>query len=134
MSDELPAGRELDAAVARKMGWQKALLPWNIQYPDSSGSDMWYDADGRIIDPPPVRVHIGVTNLPQFSTEIAHAWIVAEHMRERYPDWLLTSEWTDGGKIWHVDWGFDGKGWERVSAATAPHAICLALVHPWNGV
>lgn len=81
MNDELEAGRALDAAVATALGWQKAVLPWNINHPESSGSDMWYQPDGNIVNPPPVRVHVGVTNLPQFSTEIVHAWMLVEWAR-----------------------------------------------------
>jgi hypothetical protein len=132
-NEELPAGRDLDAMVAQTMGWREVRIPWHADRLDGSCSVMWYRADGAIVVAPPVFVWQGATNLPMFSTEISHAWIAAEWLRERFPDFQVASGWDrEITKPWHVTWGFDGMGWNTVEADTPAHAICLAVVHSWN--
>src|SRR5690606_32042031 len=101
-------GRDLDAAVAeRVMGWKRGDpkygdMPW---YPPGTGR---YLGGGRL-------------NLPKFSTDIAAAWEVVEHLAA--PDETLTITYAKG--TWVV-----AVGSVEVSATSesAPEAICRAAL------
>lgn len=141
MTIDLPPGRELDKLVAEQfLRWTSVRIPWHrdgIPEGSSAYSVMWYDERGVIVTPPPIAVPVGASNLPQFSADIAHAWIVVHKMIDRWPDFSMSHGWrpTDGkpGPMsnepgWGVSWGFDGYGWRWQTSDSLPHAICLAAL------
>jgi hypothetical protein len=106
------AGRELDALVAEKV----------IGIPVKKFEDgSWLTTTGENIEP--------------YSTDIAAAWEVVEHMRTTH--WLdvfsLMSP-SDESKFWFA--GFEKKWhgrsyagiYDREAGDTAPHAICAAAL------
>lgn len=117
-------GRELDALVAEKvMGWRKISHP----YPYSDLT--WINSEGATARP---------GGIPQYSTDIAAAWVVVEHLKNS----LNGNEWTGefnlffNGCEYECWWSFSRKTEEGLYetskeagvAETAPHAICLAAL------
>jgi len=151
-------GRELDALVAEKvMSWARV----GEDFHTSPAHRPSLDFPGRIIDdwdskgphdylvPPGLignrardRVAFcgceGDARLPYFSTDIAAAWQVVEHLRAS----LDGNEWTGEFKLffngceYEYWWSFSrttAEGLYETSkeagvADTAPHAICLAAL------
>jgi len=108
----IEAGRELDALVAEKvMGWKPSMFsnyPWQLVPPDGDGS--------------------AVRQVPNYSTDIAAAWLVVERMCE-FPSYVSLGfgKWLQ----FRVDIA-TGAGREvmnsRAFAKTAPLAICNAAL------
>jgi len=102
--DDLAAGRELDARVARDvMGWQRDT-------PDS----IWWRVGERLIEAPP------------FSTDIGAAWQMVEHMRRRRRFVQITCP--VGDEIAVDIEGPNGETLESSWAESAPLAICRAAL------
>mgnify|MGYP001571535769 CR=1 FL=1 len=117
---DLPAGRELDALVAEKvMGWK--------HYAPAAVQEVWY--------PPNLHPSNNVLghSIPHYSTDIAVAWQVVEHLKNKLhlqvilhwagdecPKWLCNLR-ADGYR------SFQDQEWQ-VEADTAPLAICLAAL------
>lgn len=113
--DKMPAGRELDALVAEKvMGWTKGLKPWLM---------------------PPCFVECDVVPIPNYSTDIAAAFLVAEKidlfkncrsLRENAVGVRDGNTWRKTGYEWVVEQVFCPLGDNEIIArgATAPLAIC----------
>lgn len=112
---QLSAGRELDALVAEKV--MGCTLRWDTwrgtgeRYPHcactdgagphSCGDEVWHE------------------ELAYYSTEIAAAWTVAEHMRSNLRSVQVCAAL--GGWWAHISHASE-------FADTAPHAICLAAL------
>jgi hypothetical protein len=118
----LPAGRELDARIARDvMGWTDQEGFWMERTPDG------------------LRYRVA-ENWDEFqpSTDIRAAWNVVERMRPRFPDASLAVRLGAGDTgNWFCEFGIDygwathGEGDEVVAvgeADTAPLAICYAAL------
>lgn len=58
-----------------------------------------------------------------FTNKMQYAWLLAEKMKEKWPDFSISSD-EDGN--WNVSWGFDGYGWKDVSDNNIMMALCLA--------
>ena len=106
---ELPAGRELDAEVALRLGQTVECI-----------EDSFYNTDTM----PPTIEHIQVPEvngfrLPGYSTDIKDAWPL---LGEMLADWKeLTFYLDSGGTVWFGA-GFDGQ--PIPSIKDAPLAIC----------
>ena len=130
--DEMPAGRELDALVAKKvMGWR--ITAWNDGEP-------W---GNREVFPPfePINgipadcdciSHSEAGEPPHYSTDIAAAWEVVEKMEAcPYPHGAeIGSAYVDGLDGYIVAFGRGGPEPIDVAefAVTAPLAICRAAL------
>lgn len=106
------AGRLLDTLVAdRVMGWK------------TFAGEPGY---GR----PPGKLSLVLNEVPPYSTDIAAAWQVVEHLERTM--WALSLHRSTD------DNGFLAEGWQAIftdpeasyhaAAPTAPHAICLAAL------
>ena len=108
------AGRELDALVAVKaLGWE-----W------IDAMEMWYDTSDS---------HTMLTSdeLPEFSTDIAAAWHVVEHLDRTRNTWIdrLQKEGMEGwGLILASGTGYSVTHHQVHLAETVPLAICLAAL------
>jgi hypothetical protein len=138
--DQLPAGSELDALIAEKvMGWtgveKSNNVGWELQgYP-----------------PNPKKLHRGGGPhlVPDYSTQIAAAWVVVDRMheliRERHKHTSDVEEMTlvkirslHGNQIWRTSFDvihniedfYESRGeWKRTAnAGTAPLSICRAAL------
>lgn len=111
MSEEVAAGRELDALVAEKV---MGLLATT----GGSGAKTNYYARSSEVAP--------WENTPHYSTDIAAAWLVVEAMAGR--DMQLSLDMF-GGDPWWAEFADRQyvKG-AQATATTAPHAICLAAL------
>lgn len=99
------AGREMDAAVAEHVMGERMLTPFQVAH--------------------------GIRqNFPRYSTDIAAAWLVVEHLsKQPQPLWLELNQPAGGGHVAAArfleilrkvnDWSF---------ASTAPLAICIAAL------
>jgi hypothetical protein len=101
----MPAGRELDALVAEKvMGWTKGLKPWLM---------------------PPGFVECDVVPIPNYSTDIAAAWEVANKKRVSLSPVL-------GDQLKVVGWRAEVHDFVyscgHFDAPDAPLAICRAAL------
>ena len=106
MSDEIEAGRELDAQVAEKvMGWRHVR---ETGPPD----DLYGQEPGRS-----GTVYI----VPHYSTDIGAAWAVVERLRDIDCDLTIES----AGNQWHVSLLV---GAIVGTAQAAPLAICRAAL------
>ena len=135
MSDEIEAGRELDALIAEHvMGWEwwrssvsgrrSLFAPGAIP----RGEDEWFceRADGSerlVFDWKTVRI-------PPYSTEIGAAWAVAEKLKALGRDSVMLSNEGDG---WECEITVSdelyAKGWRSASwQGAAPFAICRAAL------
>jgi hypothetical protein len=123
-------GRELDRLIAEKvMGWSPVKGdPSSFENP-SEFQDEWMSR------------HAGVWQwLPAYSTDIAAAWEVVEKLKtipgkpEEWGDGFDTPfeiriSWMPSFSEWQVAWSPAYWIYEHeASAATAPHAICLAAL------
>lgn len=92
----------------------------------------WYkDEHGLLTDPTvqqPNRPGYYIVSIPPSYTEdIREAWTIAEKMAQGWVDFSIGAD-PDREGYWIVVWGFDGHGWDTVTAKTAPEAICLAAL------
>jgi hypothetical protein len=137
------AGRALDALIAEKvMGWrwrrgahydvssvpasqqQHLLAPGESVGEQPSGEFTsivegdWPPADGRII----------WNHMPEYSTDIAAAWLVVERMRADgwWPEVKYLVDWDNAAK-WYAACHRPPHQWSA-TAATAPLAICRAAL------
>lgn len=120
--------RELDAEVAEKvMGWQwfpaEPERP-NVQYLRRPDRFLY----GAVRDSGKVLLMSG---LPAYSTDIAAAWLVVDHLRER-GIWLeeLTGRYETSyraGFMWRGDHPFS-PNYVQEFGDTAPLAICRAAL------
>lgn len=114
VGEAMTVGRELDAMIAEKvMGWTNDDYGW---LDDNGLIRGWAIAEG---EPP----------LPNFSTQIAAAWLVIEKMKH----FTLRRK----GESWTVEYRDCGNPMDHfvvddccasVTADTAPLAICLAAI------
>lgn len=107
----MKAGRELDAHVAEKiMNWRKDRKPGGY----------WYA---------PNQPNLGRHSPPQYSTDIAAAWEVVEHMQSKADDWDFlyfgpaTGE--NNWRGWHCNFLDDRT---LAFGDTMPEAICKAAL------
>ena len=120
-TDEMPAGRELDALVAEKvMGF--CLCPYDPKWMRAdTGSGIWIDGDTwRCTD----HGKPAFTPWRSYSTDIAAAWEVVEKMREDYEPRIEL--WDEGWEVTILT-GTD-RGSASGRALTAPLAICRAAL------
>ena len=110
----MEAGRELDALVAAKvLGWE-----W------IDAMDMWYDmSDSHTLLAP--------DELPEFSTDIAAAWHVVEHLDKAHNTWI-NQLWKEGMEGWGLilatGTGYSISYHQVHLIETVPLAICLAAL------
>lgn len=105
--------REIDALVAEKvMGWQKE--PMHLADDEGNSLVRWFG--------PNRQLHLGL--LPEFSTDIAVAWLVVEKMRDHC--FTLTRERICSDRP--IDGYYAVIGATGQWAETAPRAICLAVL------
>jgi hypothetical protein len=121
------AGRELDALVAEKvMGWKPdparcRLCGWPL-------SDGMCTPDNCSLRPLPI---VPYDIPPDYSTDIAAAWQVVEHLRER-DIWLDSLEQKWESEMTRVIFGWRdperGALFAQEMGDTPAHAICLAAL------
>ena len=93
----------------------------------------WEENDelGGLINPlveQPKEPGVVIISLPpNYTIDIRFAWEVAEKMAQDWYDFGIQADKDTEGE-WIVMWGYDGHGWETVTAATAPEAICHAAL------
>jgi len=117
--NDLPAGRELDVLVAKKvMGWTKPK--GGRRDPLTGKRPVWRELPFEYVD------------TPHFSTDIAAAWEVVEKFAGQVtiqgPISVGFNEGESYPKCWTV--GFTKNAWNniRCEAETAPLAICRAAL------
>ena len=136
-------GRALDALVAEKIfgwvwirslahyppprgrEWQRELCPGD-KVPKPSEAGDWLPAHGD--EPANETTQIWEGSIPRYSTDIAAAWQVLEHLKTLgdYPEEVLMLSWNP-----RSDWWVHSERYPRsieVNAETAPLAICLAAL------
>jgi hypothetical protein len=137
--DKMPAGREMDVAVAEATGWRwthhpmadgkRRPLLWKGE-PPPRGDDFNLLEDGRYVP----------WDLPPFSTDIAAAWPVFEEMPEPRDEITVapgtpfarsirqgeTGEWVAGWQFKDGDGRTRWHGRTSASGETAPLAISRA--------
>jgi len=122
----MPAGREMDALIAEKvMGFRREKTPpdYNGEY---GGEDILVPISidhENFIYPPKGKIALTYF-VPNYSTDIATAWSVAEKMHS-------LSVYRENNQWW--SWFFDGYNDDKIiygkaSADTAPEAICRAAL------
>jgi len=123
MASEVKAGRELDRLVAEKvLGWRCDLwhhLNKGLQW-------CWLDANNNVIAFAGIKGD-GVSEndaLPHFSTNIADAWQIVEHLKNTLSWVSLWAEHDADYKCNAFDDNPDSVAGYRASANTAPLAIC----------
>lgn len=108
MSETMGAGRELDAAVHdRVMGW---------------GARLHAAKDQREYEQ--LREELGMC--PEYSSDIAAAWEIVEKLRRS--GFLFYLETEPRCSDLFAYFRRPGDPSDRISAPTAPHAICLAAL------
>jgi hypothetical protein len=131
MSDERKAGTELDREVAERVFRRRHFV--GAQMPEDAlhngeateAQEVWMDAEGH-------RWCRFCGDMPQFSTDIAAAFLVVEKMRADGWRFSLDDSGSDG-QTWEAwfcrDWS--GESWAVAvyeERATREHAICLAAL------
>lgn len=113
----MEAGRGLDALVAEKvMGWQ-----WQQWAPNPEQPHLAPPGYGR---PHPDHWWLGRSIfelVPNYSTDIAAAWLVVEHMERTRPNEFML--WTEQGQ-----WGAEFDNDISRFALAAPLSICVAAL------
>lgn len=120
--ETMEAGRELDAQIARMLGWtdvdpeeDEDLVGWGV-----APGEQWVS---RIASP--------FQEYPHYSTDIGAALQVAEMISDR-PQWAFDMYRGEGVKTYQAAFtAWDGSTVRRVysaGASTAAHAICLAAL------
>jgi len=124
--DMMPAGREMDVAIAEQSMGYRWERPSYLQNSDlfvaPNTDEVGYRYEGRA----PVYYE----GLPHYSTDIAAAWQVVESLRAMGFVVLISSPrpvhaW--GVEAWHLDVEHDRRRGEAY-ADTAPLAICRAAL------
>ena len=108
----MKAGQELDALVAEKViGWQ-----WNV--------------DRSAFFPPGLHPMSNIFGhkVPQYSENIAEAWLVVEKLVKSGFHFLLLKSADSGRSIATFYLGPEDRSDTSKSADEAPHAICLAAL------
>jgi len=105
-------GRELDALVAEKVFGCKTAWAMNRE-------NVFCGCAGRPHGAPVVSY--GAAPVKNYSTDIAAAWEVVG----RFGDEFILERWPEFRNTWRTSFQRDR---EWASAATAPHAICLAAL------
>ena len=133
MSDELQAGRELDALVAEKLfGWTHVGTSAAYGYPPDSTIPT-EEREPAVGWPP--RAY--TKQVPKYSTDIAAAWQVVEKLSEKYRVCVHRRANGDVGEgdnlyeivIWLDFWNCDPeKPLAVIRAMTAPLGICRAAL------
>lgn len=112
MSEQLPAGRELDALIAEHvMGWQQVLT---FTADTKEGQYEWIDPD------------LTSQALPHYSTDIAAAWLVVQKIESF--SLIAPGAWYAGGEYHNEDRWCCETATTIAYGDTAPHAICLAAL------
>lgn len=151
MTTDIPAGRELDAALAeRVMGLRVVHPAWPCgYYPDGCSIEIMHAADDENREPdswhtelrPIHQVREGDPDnsdthtyrflcevVPAYSTDIAAAWLVVERMRAL--GWCVAiNDRMDDPEPWWCEFATDG--YERGAQAwanTMPLAVCRAAL------
>lgn len=123
-NDITPAGRPLDAEIARAVF---GALTEEDSYNKRSYAQ-WEAVPGK-----PGSHYERLTAIPPYSTDIAAAWTIVERLPKHFKD---INSATDGFLIeqrlgddlnYHVRFEFESRS-VNASAATLPHAICLAAL------
>ena len=107
--------RELDALVAEKvMGWK----PYSKRKQREAGAT-WTHPDGY---------NAGYGSWPEYSTDIAAAWLVVEKMRQKGYSVRIDCQWGKiSGEPWDV-WFRGGRSYTQRLSLSLPHGICRAAV------
>lgn len=144
METPMKPGRELDALVAEKvMGCKvfarQIVIPGTSCMVREAGKERVEMHDDRtlyICQCDPAHIHNENNGqLPEYSTDIAAAWIVVEWIRKHRwrgiltlagPSDETTSWWATFEHKWHGRSGDNLYDWEP--GETASHAICLAAL------
>lgn len=149
MEEDLKSGPELDALVAEKvMGWvlygedghSKPVHKKSLDRPGETFDDWEYKGPHpRLVSPSgrefflcQCRYRKGLENLPPYSTDIAAAWEVVEHMTQTTKEnwkieifssaFIATFSYESGrDKPWQT-------GEHEAYGDSIPHAICLAAL------
>jgi hypothetical protein len=119
-ANTLPAGRELDAEIASAVF--KMEVCKNAKGGWSLGPANWWDFSGdmQLANP-----------LPEYSSDIAMAWTVVEHLQTLSAQGDIHIECLEG--MWSVSSCYESS-WEKWSHAdTAPLAICRAALAAVGG-
>lgn len=135
--DELTTGPELDALVAEKvMGWRRVSEGEPYFWPTQKMIE-------RIKELHPDVLAVDYFPAPLFSTDIAVAWVVVDHLTEdeerKHPlyftctyNWAYKKDGEKYGKKAYAafDWKLTGDKhpFYQGSADTMQHAICLAAL------
>jgi hypothetical protein len=122
----LPVGRELDAAIAHLLGWKQIDRDCYVMngkdtcgaHPSGQGG---WDGYGRM-------------QIPCFSERIADAWQAVEYLHAA--GWEMSLAATrQVSEPWECRFWFGGERDYQLRAiahaATAAHAICLAVLKAW---
>lgn len=137
----MEAGRKLDALVAEKvMGWIQlnttiAPIEFNPQWKELAG---YVQDRPTITGLPPGASHDSCRQkVPPFSTDIAAAWVVVEHMRltstrDCFCLWSPTDESSAWFALFDRKWHGRSEVYEGEAGETAAHAICLAALKAVN--
>ena len=126
----MDTGRELDAAVARMMGWRD--LHWQevrVHAPTSTTSEMygvspagWYG----------VGPHGATYMSRHYSTDDGDAWQVVDHVLAEHPGTIVSVESfnTEQGRRWDCVFITDdaNASWRASDAETRAEAICRAAL------
>lgn len=107
--DQLKPGRRMDAEVARAVFKGKV-----VEFKSGFGRVDYHTLD-----------HNGAyTLVPTYSTHIASAWMLMEHLKMCEPE----VGWSDEQHVWICTLRKGRQSGVGFSADTAPHAICLAAL------
>jgi hypothetical protein len=130
----LPPGRELDAAVSKRLG-----LPAVYHYPEN-----WPYCNCKNLMYQTNKTGSGWDEVPYYSTDIAAAWELVEYATGKGYDFALIRDVSrpDLNKQYACE--FDTDAWNTnigettymrgARADTAAHAICLAFLQVPDGV
>jgi hypothetical protein len=115
----MPAGRELNILIAENvMGWKHSRVIPNSDIITGGDLILWTKPDNVIIT---------IYDLPDYSNDIASAWLVLEHMGNTY-GWkphngVMIMRENDN---WYVE--LPQPNWECAEAASPALAICRATL------
>jgi hypothetical protein len=121
----LPTGRELDFTVGLTCGYQareyyRSHYPWRLL--DAHSNPVGKHCHGH-----ETKVLAWLCDCPHFSTDIAAAWQVVEHVYATTGVWLVVAPWHEGGFVaWDVE--TSQEHYAMALGATAPEAICRAAL------
>jgi hypothetical protein len=117
-------GRELDAEIAKLLGWTNVKLDCWAFYGKG-----WYGT----------HPNLERTVIPHYSTEIKEAWGAWEWVEENKPEWELNYALSKNADDIPALLGYeklDGQWYceELLTGETYPHLICLAalMVSQWK--